>query len=214
MIELSLLTVNELAAPFAMSLPAVSKHLKVLEDVGSQHWAVYTFVHDKWQVSPRMTVDLGVRWEYYDPIIGLAGKGSLSNYDPTTNFFDTSSVEGAIATVRDITRFREAEELKSTFISIMSHELKTPVALIKGYVSTLRRDDDSLLRVHTSLAEAFVHAAEATFALMCDTDTVQPTDRVDVEFTERIRGMVAFNGIAPLLAQMADDVQRARGILA
>ena len=46
-----------------------------------------------------------------------------------------------IATIRDITRFREADELKSTFVSIVSHELKTPVALIKGYVSTLRRDD-------------------------------------------------------------------------
>lgn len=48
-----------------------------------------------------------------------------------------------IASVRDITRFRESEELKSTFISIISHELKTPVALIKGYVSTLRREDVS-----------------------------------------------------------------------
>ena len=46
-----------------------------------------------------------------------------------------------IGTVRDITRFRQAEELKSTFVSIISHELKTPVALIKGYVSTLRRED-------------------------------------------------------------------------
>lgn len=46
-----------------------------------------------------------------------------------------------IATVRDITRYRQAEELKSTFVSIISHELKTPVALIKGYVSTLRRED-------------------------------------------------------------------------
>ncbi len=46
-----------------------------------------------------------------------------------------------IATVRDITRFRQADELKSTFISVVSHELKTPVALIKGYVSTLRRED-------------------------------------------------------------------------
>jgi K+-sensing histidine kinase KdpD len=46
-----------------------------------------------------------------------------------------------IASVRDITRFRQAEELKSTFISIISHELKTPVALIKGYTSTLRRED-------------------------------------------------------------------------
>jgi PAS domain S-box-containing protein len=48
-----------------------------------------------------------------------------------------------IASVRDITRFREAEELKSTFISVVSHELKTPVALIKGYVGTLRREDAS-----------------------------------------------------------------------
>ena len=48
-----------------------------------------------------------------------------------------------ITTVRDLSRFREAEELKSTFISVISHELKTPVALIKGYVSTLRREDAS-----------------------------------------------------------------------
>jgi K+-sensing histidine kinase KdpD len=47
----------------------------------------------------------------------------------------------SIASIRDITRFRQADELKSTFISIISHELKTPVALIKGYVSTLRRED-------------------------------------------------------------------------
>jgi hypothetical protein len=31
-----------------------------------------------------------------------------------------------VATVRDISRFREADELKSTFISVISHELKTP----------------------------------------------------------------------------------------
>jgi PAS domain S-box-containing protein len=46
-----------------------------------------------------------------------------------------------VGNVRDITKFREAEELKSTFISIVSHELRTPVALIKGYVGTLRRED-------------------------------------------------------------------------
>ncbi len=46
-----------------------------------------------------------------------------------------------VANVRDITKFREAEELKSTFISIISHELKTPVSLIKGYAETLQRDD-------------------------------------------------------------------------
>jgi len=46
-----------------------------------------------------------------------------------------------IANFRDISHFRKAEEMESTFISVISHELKTPVALIKGYVCTLRRDD-------------------------------------------------------------------------
>jgi PAS domain S-box-containing protein len=46
-----------------------------------------------------------------------------------------------IASFRDISHFRKAEDIKSTFVSVVSHELKTPVALIKGYVGTLRRND-------------------------------------------------------------------------
>ena len=56
-------------------------------------------------------------------------------------FDEAGELLSIVATVRDITKFREAEELKSTFISIISHELRTPVALIKGYVGTLRRED-------------------------------------------------------------------------
>ncbi len=43
--------------------------------------------------------------------------------------------------VRDITREREEEEQRSTFISVISHELQTPIAIIKGYASTLARPD-------------------------------------------------------------------------
>jgi PAS domain S-box-containing protein len=46
-----------------------------------------------------------------------------------------------IATVRDITRFREADTLKNIFISVVSHELKTPVSIIKGYAETLLRPE-------------------------------------------------------------------------
>lgn len=53
----------------------------------------------------------------------------------------SGALRNIIVTVRDITHFRNADEMKATFISIVSHELKTPVALIKGYASTLRRDD-------------------------------------------------------------------------
>lgn len=46
-----------------------------------------------------------------------------------------------IANLRDITNFRRAQEMQNVFISTVSHELRTPVALIKGYASTLTRDD-------------------------------------------------------------------------
>ncbi len=49
-----------------------------------------------------------------------------------------------ILTVRDITREREQEEQRSTFISVISHELQTPIAIIKGYASTLTRTDTTL----------------------------------------------------------------------
>jgi PAS domain S-box-containing protein len=50
-------------------------------------------------------------------------------------------VANIIANVRDITNFRQAQEMQSVFISGISHELKTPVAIIKGYAATLRRED-------------------------------------------------------------------------
>jgi signal transduction histidine kinase len=61
------------------------------------------------------------------------------NYSPLLD--QDGRLINLIATARDLTRYREAEDLKSTFISIISHELKTPVALIKGYAGTLRRED-------------------------------------------------------------------------
>src|SRR5690242_12167102 len=54
---------------------------------------------------------------------------------------EEGKLRNIIVSIRDITHFRTADEMKSTFISIVSHELRTPVTLIKGYASTLRRDD-------------------------------------------------------------------------
>ncbi len=56
---------------------------------------------------------------------------------------DDNRLENIIANVRDITNFRRAQEMQNVFISTVSHELKTPVALIKGYAGTLNREDAS-----------------------------------------------------------------------
>lgn len=56
-------------------------------------------------------------------------------------FSADGELTNVIANVRDITNFRQAQEMQNIFISTVSHELKTPVALIKGHAATLRRDD-------------------------------------------------------------------------
>lgn len=70
---------------------------------------------------------------------GLAPLPVSINYAPLFN--SDGQLLNIIASVRDITRHRTAEDLKTGFMSVISHELKTPIALIKGYASTLRRDD-------------------------------------------------------------------------
>jgi PAS domain S-box-containing protein len=62
-----------------------------------------------------------------------------SRYSPT--YGPDDEFLGAIANVRDITARKLEEQQQATFISVISHELKTPVAIIKGYASTLSRTD-------------------------------------------------------------------------
>lgn len=61
------------------------------------------------------------------------------NYSP--QYDEEGNVASVIANVRDVSRLREAEELKNILLSVISHELKTPVSIIKGYASTLMRQD-------------------------------------------------------------------------
>ncbi len=42
---------------------------------------------------------------------------------------------------RDVTREKELDQMKNQLLSIVSHELRTPLASIKGFTTTLLRDD-------------------------------------------------------------------------
>jgi hypothetical protein len=87
-------------ASFLLDVPSqVGRDLTVI-DPGTRHWAVFSFFHDKWQATPRLTIDLGLRHEYYTPLVGLEAKGGLSNYDPATNTLRVSGYGDIPANLR------------------------------------------------------------------------------------------------------------------
>ncbi len=85
--------------------------------------AAHLYVEGEMERPDGSTVSLGIT---YAPLLDISGR-----------------MTDIIANVRDLSRYREEQELQKTFISVISHELKTPVSIIKGYAGTLRRQQEA-----------------------------------------------------------------------
>ena len=72
-------------------------------------------------------------------VLRTAGNGREMVYEalasPLAGAGDGS--RGAVVVLRDITKQKELELMKSSFVSIVSHELKTPLHSIKGFVDVI-----------------------------------------------------------------------------
>lgn len=80
-------------ASFMLDVPTtVGRDLPVVFPAYRQ-WQFFAYVNDKWQVSPKLSVDYGVRWEFYNPATPEF-PGGFSNYDPTTNELVIAGVGG------------------------------------------------------------------------------------------------------------------------
>jgi hypothetical protein len=80
-------------ASFVLGVPGqVGRDLAIVFPA-YREWQVFAYANDKWQVKPKLTLNLGVRWEFYPP--GTPHyPGGFSNYDPTTNNLVVAGVGG------------------------------------------------------------------------------------------------------------------------
>ena len=83
---------NDIAG-FLLGLPSLVGRDTLTYFPAYRQWWFFTFAGDKWQVTPRLTVDLGLRWEFYPPATPRFA-GGFSNYNPEHNTLVIAGVGG------------------------------------------------------------------------------------------------------------------------
>ena len=95
---------NDIAS-FLLDLPSsTGRDLNTFFPAYRQWW-FFAYATDKWQVTPKLTVDLGIRWEFYPPATPKSA-GGFSNYDPVNNNIVIAGIGGNPSNLGMQTRYK------------------------------------------------------------------------------------------------------------
>ena len=110
-----------------------------------------------------------------------------------------------IANARDITNFRKAQEMQSVFISTVHHELRTPIAIIKGYASTLGRDDveweQSVIRENMAIIEEEADRLTALVEDLLTASKIQASQELRLNIADTRLELLAARSVERLAGQ-------------
>ncbi len=116
-----------LLTPRAQELLGVPASRKKLKNCGENYAAVYHLL------KKAMTQNAAVTEEFQN----ATPKNSILHVyaAPMTN-----RSGGALAVIADVTRIKMLEQIRSEFVANVTHELKTPLTSIRGYIELLKDD--------------------------------------------------------------------------
>ncbi len=92
-------------ASFLLSLPNQAGRDLATYFPSYRAWELFSFVQDKWVATPKLTLDLGLRWEFYPPATPQF-KGGFSNYNPANNTLVVAGVGGNPSNLGMETRYK------------------------------------------------------------------------------------------------------------
>lgn len=103
-----------------------------------------------------------------------------------TPIFDNSVISGCMVVIHDITEMRRLETVRRDFVANVSHELKTPLTSIRGFIETLlegavddKENNRSFLKIvqeHAGRLESLVNDLLALSSLESGTITLDKSD--------------------------------------
>jgi two-component system phosphate regulon sensor histidine kinase PhoR len=95
---------------------------------------------------------------------GASGLDTVMSFSGAPVYDDEDNVEGAVVIFRDITTSQKLERAKDDFLAVAAHELRSPLAAVRGYTDLLVRreqrrgeEDSPELRGLNILAQQVTH---------------------------------------------------------
>jgi len=114
-----------------------------------------------------------------------------------TPIFDNNEVTGCLVVVHDITEIRRLETIRSDFIANVSHELKTPLTSIKGFVETLlegalddKENNRSFLTIIQEHAERLNNLVNDLLSLSHLESNEIVLEKEDINLRQQVEGVI------------------------
>lgn len=128
--NLRIISMNDAASELLQVDPNSTKDRPILEAV--RNMALHDFVRDALRSTAPVEAELEVG--HREPLL-LKVQGAMLRDG-------SGAAMGAVIVLNDITRLRRLEAVRQDFVANVSHELKTPITSIKGFVETLLDDHE------------------------------------------------------------------------
>ncbi|HNP84817.1 MAG TPA: ATP-binding protein [Kouleothrix sp.] len=95
---------------------------------------------------------------------GASGQDTVLSFSGAPVYDDENNVDGAVTIFRDVTTSQKLERAKDDFLAVAAHELRSPLAAVRGYTDLLVRreqrrseEDSAELRGLNVLAQQVTH---------------------------------------------------------
>jgi len=151
---------------------------------------LYKFINESYLLESPQRKQIKYQDKYFDLI--------------NTPIFEGRFYKGCLIIVHDITAIKTAEKFQKQFTADVSHELKTPLSVLKGFSEILDRDQEMDIIQRVDFIKMIKKEVTRMETIITDLLTISKMDRLDYELKlERIDVTTVINDTINLVRSFA-----------